>query len=141
VGQESFLLFFLNTLYSTGSIHCILVIIIIFSSARMPQWKSPIVSRGGMHHGMHSQTLFLKSIRLWVCYWIFSPQCWQVLRRLLRQFNKNIPLFSEITLLIQIFQIPLLFRCLHNFSDNTKTQLFYNFCYLEHCFCKGGWIS
>jgi hypothetical protein len=47
--------------------------------------------------GMHSQTLFLKSNRLWGCYWIFSTQCFQVLRRLLRQFNKNRRLFSEIT--------------------------------------------
>jgi hypothetical protein len=87
---------------------------------------------------MHSQTLFLKSNRLWACYWIFSTQCCQVLRRILRQFNKNMLLFSEITPLNYIFKILLLESFFFIVTDNTKTQLFYNFRCLATLLLSGG---
>jgi hypothetical protein len=84
-----------------------------------------------------------KIYRIWVCYWIFSIQCCQVLKRLLRQFNKNIRLFSKITLLNSNFQnsatFPLLVSFFFIVTDNTKTQLFYNFLYLATLLLSGGY--
>jgi hypothetical protein len=55
--------------------------------------------------------------------------------------QKNIPLFSEITQQIQIFKIPLLASFFFIVTDNTKTQLFYNFCYLATLLLSGGYGS
>jgi hypothetical protein len=89
--------------------------------------------------GVHSQTLFLKSNRLWVCYWIFLTKCCQVL---LHQFNKKILLFSKITLIIRIFTISLLFCCLHRFSSQLLITQRHT-CFIisaiwQDCFFQGG---
>jgi hypothetical protein len=84
--------------------------------------------------GMRSQTLFLKSNRLWVCYWIFSTQCCQVLRRLLRQFNKNILLFSEITPLNYIFKNSTTFHCLCRWCEGWLLQHYLSW-YILHAIC------
>jgi hypothetical protein len=56
--------------------------------------------------------------------------------------QQNIPLFSEITLLIQIFKIPLLCRCLRRFSSLQLITQRHN-CFIisaiwQHCCCQGG---
>jgi hypothetical protein len=53
--------------------------------------------------------------------------------------QQNIPLFSEITLLIKIFKIPLLAPFFFIVTDNTKTKLYYNFGYLATLLLSGGY--
>jgi hypothetical protein len=125
-----------KSLYGGGILSCAnshSLVILLTTFLLLYRHTSLSLSRAGVH----SRTLFLKSNRLCVCYWIFSTQCCLVLRRLHRQFNKNIPLFSEIT------QNSATFLLLASFfiivTDNTKTQLFYNFRLLETLILSGGY--